>query len=70
MDMGDMDIALYLVNMMNIINTLKILTLNFYYCGKQYLDNPSKDPYEDVVAKKEYWLNGNFEWSFPSGLEK
>ena len=68
MDMGDMDVSVYLANMMNIINTLKSLNVKFIlfsHCGKQYLDNHVfKDSYEDVVTKKEYWLNGNFEWSF------
>ena len=68
MDMSDMDISLYLANMMNIINTLKSLNVKFLlfsHCGKQYLDNHVfEDSYKDILAKKQYWLNEDIDWAF------
>ena len=67
-DMGDMDISLYLANMMNVINTLKSLDIEFLlysHCGKQYLENHVyTDSYHGVVDKPEYWLNEDFDFAF------
>ena len=74
MDMGDMDVSLYLANLMNIINTLKSLDVKFLlfsHCGKQYLDHHVyKDTYADVLDKKEYWLDGDIDWAFLDWAKK
>lgn len=68
MDMGDMDVSLYLANLMNIINTLKSLDVEFLlfsHCGKQYLDHHVyQDTYKEVVNKPQYWLNSDIDWAF------
>ncbi len=68
MDMSDMDISLYLANMMNIINTLKSLDVKFLlftHCPKLYYDNHIfKDTYESFIDKKNYWLNETMDWNF------
>jgi len=68
MDMSDMDVSIYLANIMNIINTLKSLNVKFLlfsHCGKQYLDHHVfEGSYKGVIAKEQYWLNGDIDWAF------
>ena len=78
MDKSDTDIANYLANLMNIIHTLKELDVKFLlfsHCDKQYVEEGYvshvwTDTYEKIIAKPQYWLNGDVEWSFINWAKK
>ncbi len=67
-DASDSEMAGYMANKMNIINTLKMLGVKFIlwtHVRKKYLDHfIYEESYKDIIAKPEYWLNGNVDWDF------
>lgn len=67
-DASDSEMAGYMANTMNIINTLKMLGVKFVlwsHVRKQYLDHfIFEETYKDIIGKPEYWLNGDLTWNF------
>ena len=66
--MSDFEVSCYLANLMNIINTLKMLNVKFSlhsHVNRQHWLNHFiyKETYEPIINKSDYWMTGNMDWS-------
>ena len=67
-DQSDFEISCYLANLMNIINTLKMLNVKFclhsHVNRHHWLDHFIwKETYQPIIDKPDYWMAGKMDWS-------